>query len=86
MIDLGALGKTFILGGKEGVKCQHGEKCQSIIWKCYMKLALLSLELHCAALARDLNTFADKGIHDSTKTYTSRSHHTHIALVIHNYS
>ena len=56
MVDLGGLGKEFTLVGKEGVKCHCPEKCQKDFWKCYIESALLSLVLHCSALARDPST------------------------------
>ena len=45
-------------------------------------MAILSLVLHCSALARNLNTFANNGIHDSTKSYLRGYDHTHVALLV----
>ena len=42
MVDLGGLGEAFILGEKVGFKCQrHTESVKGVLWKCYMKFALL---------------------------------------------
>ena len=88
MVDLGGLREAFILGEKVGFKCQrHTESVKGICGSVMSYLLIFALLFFKMALfgacARHFNTFADKGIDDSTKTYTSRSRHTHIARIVH---
>ena len=59
------------------------QKVLKELWKCHKELgsSFFGIGLF-GACARSFNTLADKDIHDSTKTFVRRSHHTHIALVV----
>ena len=84
MVDLGGLGKAFILGEKVEFKClRHTKSVKRGLWKCYMKLvsSFFGMALY-GACTRQFNTFADRGLRDSTKTFVHHPYHIHVILLI----